>query len=116
MKKVYLSFFGLMAFGFLGLAQKNTALPLNTKKLASLDIKAKPGVVNTNKGITLWQNDFSNPAQWTTANYPAGTPPHTSGDWTITTNVNAIPVAALAPAGHTTAANGYALKIGRAHV
>jgi len=109
MKKVYLSFFGLMAFGFLGLAQKNTALPLNTKKLASLDIKAKPGVVNTNKGITLWQNDFSNPAEWTTANYPAGTPPHTSGDWTITTNANAIPVAALAPAGHTTAANGYAL-------
>jgi len=108
MKKVYLSFFGVLAFGLVGVAQKNTAKPLHTKKFAPLELKAKPGVHNPTKGITIWQNDFSNPADWTTSNDPTGTPPHTSGDWTITTNVASIPVAALAPAGHTTAANGFA--------
>jgi hypothetical protein len=108
MKKVYLSFFGVLAFGLVGVAQKNTAKPLNTKKFAPLELKAKPGVVAPEKGITIWQNDFSNPAQWITSNDPQGTPAHTSGDWTITTNVAGIPVAALAPAGHTTAANGFA--------
>ena len=108
MKKVYLSFFGVMAFGLVGVAQKNTAKPLNTKKFAPLELKAKPSVIAPEKGITIWQNDFSNAAQWTTANYPQGTPAHTAGDWTISTNVAGIPVAALAPAGHTTAANGFA--------
>ena len=108
MKKVYLSFFGVLAFGLVGVAQKNTAKPLNTKKCAPLELKAKPGVVAPEKGITIWQNDFSNAAQWTTSNDPQGTPAHTAGDWTITTNVAGIPVAALAPAGHTTAANGFA--------
>lgn len=109
MKKVYLSFFGVLAFGLVGVAQKNTAKPLNTKKFAPLELKAKPGVVTPEKGITIWQNDFSNAAQWTTSNDPQGTPAHTAGDWTITTNANSIPVGALAPAGHTTAANGFAL-------
>ncbi len=108
MKKVYLSFFGVLAFGLVGVAQKNTAKPLNTKKFAPLELKAKPGVVAPAKGITIWQNDFSNAAQWTTSNDPQGTPAHTAGDWTISTNVAGIPVAALAPAGHTTAANGFA--------
>ena len=108
MKKVYLSFFGVLAFGLVGVAQKNTAKPLNTKKFAPLELKAKPGVIAPEKGITIWQNDFSDPAQWTTSNDPQGTPGHTSGDWTITTNVAGIPVAALAPAAHTTAANGFA--------
>ncbi len=108
MKKVYLSFFGVLAFGLVGVAQKNTAKPLNTKKFAPLELKAKPGVVAPEKGITIWQNDFSNAAQWTTSNDPQGTPAHTAGDWTISTNVAGIPVAALAPAGHTTAANGFA--------
>jgi hypothetical protein len=108
MKKVYLSFFGVLAFGLVGVAQKNTAKPLNTKKFAPLELKAKPGVIAPEKGITIWQNDFSDPAQWTTSNDPQGTPGHTSGDWTITTSVAGIPVAALAPAAHTTAANGFA--------
>lgn len=108
MKKVYLSFFGVLAFGLVGVAQKNTAKPLNTKKFAPLELKAKPSVIAPEKGITIWQNDFSNAAQWTTSNDPQGTPAHTAGDWTITTNVAGIPVAALAPAGHTTAANGFA--------
>jgi hypothetical protein len=94
-----------LAFGLVGVAQKNTAKPLNTKKFAPLELKAKPGVVAPEKGITIWQNDFSNPLQWTTSNDPQGTPANTSGDWTITTNVAGIPVAALAPAAHTTAAN-----------
>lgn len=108
MKKVYLSFFGVLAFGLVGIAQKNTAKPLNTKKFAPLELKAKPGVVAPEKGITIWQNDFSDPAEWTTSNDPQGTPPHTSGDWTITTDVTVIPVTALSPAAHTTAANGFA--------
>ena len=109
MKKVYLGLFGVFALSFSGIAQKNTAKPLNTKKFAPLELKAKPGAINTNKGIILWQNDFSNPGEWATANDPAGTPPHTNGDWTVTTDINAIPVTALKPAAHTTAANGYAL-------
>ena len=59
----------------------------------------------------MWSNDFSVPADWVTSNAPApgGSPGHTAGDWAIVTNVNAGPVAALNPAGHTSAANGYAL-------
>jgi hypothetical protein len=109
MKKVYLSFFGVLAFGLVGVAQKNTAKPLNTKKFAPLELKAKPGVVAPEKGITIWQNDFSNPLQWTTSNAPQGSPAHTAGDWTVTTNLNAAPRPELTPAAHTTAANGYAL-------
>lgn len=108
MKKVYLGLFGVFALSFSGIAQKNTAKPLNTKKFAPLELKAKPFVNAPEKGITLWQNDFSNPAEWTTSNDPQGTPAHTSGDWTITTDVTVIPVTALSPAAHTTAANGFA--------
>ena len=109
MKKVYISFFGMLVMGVTAMAQKHNATLLNTKKFESLEIKAPKGNIATTKGITLWSNDFSNPAQWTTSNFPAGTPPHTMGDWAITTNLNAVPVAALKPAGFTTAANGYAL-------
>lgn len=108
MKKVYLSFFGILAFG-LAIGQKTSGPALNSKKFESLDKKAAHGIVSVPKGIILWQNDFSSPTQWTTSNDPAGTPPHSAGDWVVSTDVNAIPVAALKPAGHTTAANGYAL-------
>jgi len=91
-----------MAFG-----QKNTAT-MAPKHSVSFDKKAPHGVISEPKGIILWQNDFSDPTQWSNSNFPGGTPPHSAGDWTITTNLSAIPVPALVPAAHTTAANGYA--------
>ncbi|NBU91598.1 MAG: T9SS C-terminal target domain-containing protein [Flavobacteriia bacterium] len=109
MKKIYLSVLGITLFGGFAVAQKFTAPALSNSKFSHTDFGVKQEVENEVKGIVLWQNDFSNPANWTTSNDPAGTPAHTNGDWTITTNVNAIPVAALKPAGFTTAANGYAL-------
>lgn len=57
----------------------------------------------------IWQNDFSNQADWAIGNDPWGTPPHTSGDWTVTTNASASPVSALNPAAFSTVANGYAI-------
>ena len=45
MKKVYLGLFGVFALSFSGIAQKNTAKPLNTKKFAPLELKAKPGAI-----------------------------------------------------------------------
>ena len=107
MKKIYFSFCGMLVFG-MAFGQKNTAT-MAPKHSVSFDKKAPHGVISEPKGITLWQNDFSNPTQWSNSNFPSGTPPHSAGDWTVTTNLSAIPVTALAPAAHTTAANGYAL-------
>ena len=73
-----------MAFG-----QKNTAT-MAPKNSVSFDKKAPHGVIAEPKGITLWQNDFSNPTQWSNSNFPSGTPPHSAGDWTVTTNLNAV--------------------------
>ncbi len=107
MKKIYVCLVGLLATGTL-VAQKNSPV-LNGKNNSFIQEKAPKGVFAQPKGITLWQNDFSVQADWATSNDPAGTPPHTAGDWAITTDLNAIPRAELAPAAHTTAANGYAL-------
>ena len=66
----------------------------------------------SNAQTVIWQNDFSNPSDWVIGNDPGG---HTSGDWEITTDLNAAnqtnsaQLNTLVPAGHTTAANGYAL-------
>lgn len=107
MKKIYVCLVGLLATGTL-VAQKNSPV-LNGKNNSFIQEKAPKGVFAQPKGITLWQNDFSVQADWATSNDPTGTPPHTAGDWAITTDLNAIPRAELKPAGHTTAANGYAL-------
>lgn len=107
MKKIYICLVGLLATGTL-VAQKNSPV-LNGKNNSFIQEKAPKGVFAQPKGITLWQNDFSVQADWATSNDPTGTPPHTAGDWAITTDLNAIPRAELKPAGHTTAANGYAL-------
>ena len=107
MKKIYVCLVGLLATGTL-VAQKNSPI-LNGKNNSFIQEKAPKGVFAQPKGITLWQNDFSVQADWATSNDPTGTPPHTAGDWAITTDLNAIPRAELAPAAHTTAANGYAL-------
>ena len=108
MKKMYVCLFGILATGLV-FGQKTTTSPMNGKKYQLLDEKSKTEIITESKGITIWSNDFSTASDWTTSNDPNGTPAHTSGDWAITTNLTAIPVAALTPAAFTSAANGYAL-------
>jgi len=108
MKNVYIGLASILASGFV-FGQKVTTNPMNDKKIQALDVKAKKEIFSEPKGITLWSNNFSVPADWVTSNAPAGTPGHTAGDWAIVTNASAGPVAALNPAGFTSVANGYAL-------
>ena len=107
MKNVYIGLASILASGFV-FGQKVTTNPMNDKKIQTFESKAKKEIYAEPKGITLWSSDFSVPADWVTSNAPAGTPGHTAGDWTITTDVNAAPRPELTPAGHTSAANGYA--------
>ena len=107
MKKIYFLLTGLFTVGTL-VAQLNSPM-LNGKKNTFINKKEPHGIFEQPKGITLWQNDFSVQSDWATSNNPTGTPPHTAGDWLITTDLNAIPRAELKPAAHTTASNGYAL-------
>ena len=57
----------------------------------------------------IWSDDFSNPSNWLNAYNLSGNSPHSSGDWTITSDLNAIPVNSLLPAAHSSASNGYAI-------
>ncbi|MBM3184912.1 MAG: T9SS type A sorting domain-containing protein [Bacteroidetes bacterium] len=108
MKKIYVCLVGLLAAGTV-MAQKNSPV-VNGKKNPFIGEKAPKGVFAQPKGITLWQNDFSVQTDWATGNAGStGTPPHSAGDWTITTNASAAPVAALNPAAFTSVANGYAI-------
>lgn len=104
MKKIYISLLSLLALNTVSAQAVNNSDLSPAKKSSSFTEKVKATAIVPTKGITLWQSDFSNPADWTMAN--TSTP---SYDWMITTNTALIPVAALAPAGFTTAANGYAL-------
>jgi hypothetical protein len=110
MKNVYIGLASILASGFV-FGQKVTTNPMNDKKIQTFESKAKKEIYAEPKGITLWSSDFSVPADWVTSNAPApgGSPGHTAGDWAITTDVNAAPRPELTPAGHTSAANGYAL-------
>ena len=110
MKNVYIGLASILASGFV-FGQKVTTNPMNDKKIQALDVKAKKEIFSEPKGITLWSNDFSVPADWVTSNAPApgGSPGHTAGDWAIVTNASASPVPALNPAAFTSVANGYAL-------
>jgi hypothetical protein len=110
MKKIYI---GILAVAFAGTASAQT-VKQSTKhavnKFNTISEVPAKATVNEVKGITLWSNDFSTPSQWVTANAgTTATPPHTAGDWAITTNASAGPVAALNPAAFTSVANGYAL-------
>ena len=107
MKKVYLCLIGLFAIGAVN-AQKSVSV-LDGKKNLFIQQKAPKGNFDQLKGITIWSNDFSNPADWAFDNDPTGTPPHTAGDWSITTNASAGPVTALNPAAFTSVSNGYAI-------
>ncbi|TSJ39785.1 T9SS type A sorting domain-containing protein [Fluviicola chungangensis] len=109
MKKVYLGLFTLIIAGSASaqLMNKNLRSAQKIQNIGEVPAKA---MHHLEKAVPFWQNHFDVPSDWVISNAgAAGTPPHTMGDWAITTDVNAIPVTALKPAGHTTAANGYAL-------
>ncbi len=115
MKKLYVSFIALMAAGTFHAQVKSVNAPRLDKK-ASFEVGSSVAHKHSSavKSTVIWSNDFSNPNDWATAN--AGAPDHTSGDWTITTNLNSAQstppssqIASLVPAGHTSASNGYAI-------
>ncbi|WP_341908261.1 T9SS type A sorting domain-containing protein [Fluviicola taffensis] len=109
MKKVYLGLFTLVIAGSASaqLMNKNVRGAQRIQNIGEVPAKATH---NLEKAVPFWTNNFSTSSDWTIANAGgAGSPAHTLGDWAIVTDVNAIPVTALKPAGHTTAANGYAL-------
>jgi hypothetical protein len=115
MKKLYVSFLAVMAAGTFHAQVKSVNAPRLDKK-ASFEVGSSVAHKHSSavKSTVIWSNDFSNPNDWATAN--AGAPDHTSGDWTITTNLNSAQsnppqsqIASLVPAGHSTAANGYAI-------
>lgn len=105
MKKIYLFGLSLVAISAVnGQIQKN----YEAKKMNTIGEKAPKVSFSQTKAIPFFTNDFSDETQWVTANFPAGTPPHTTGDWVVTNGVVNFPVAALNPAGFASAANGYA--------
>lgn len=108
MKKGYLCLLSLCFVG-VATAQQKAGVYAPMKKYNDIASKGRKVTISQEKATVIWDDDFSVPANWTMTTDGAGTPPHTMGDWTITTNVNAGPVTALNPAGMTTAANGYAL-------
>lgn len=103
MKKIYLSA-AVLSLGTLGFAQLPTVNKAPAKKSIYVGGEQKTPQVNaqnSNRAV-IWQDDMSNPANWTTNNNSSP-----STDWMHTTDVNASPVAALSPIGTSTAANGY---------
>ncbi|WP_343637098.1 T9SS type A sorting domain-containing protein [Fluviicola sp.] len=109
MRKVYLGLFTLVIAGSASaqLMNKNLRSAQKIQNIGEVPAKATH---HLEKALPFWQNDFSTTSDWVISNAGAsGSPAHTLGDWAIVTDVNAIPVTALKPAGHSTAANGYAL-------
>lgn len=113
MKKIYLL---VGATAFLGTAfsqsgNMNAEYPsVETTKHGSVDgltQSVKPAQQFEAKGITIWEDDFSDPNEWVMTNTSAPTPE----DWTIETDPTNMPEAAaeLYPFASTTANNGFAL-------
>jgi hypothetical protein len=108
MKKYYLGAMALVCAGVV--SAQTVGQPRPAYKAMNLSEASAKTQTAVEKAIPFWTNDFSAPSDWTIANAGSGgVPPHTAGDWTITTNLSAAPVSALNPAGFTTAANGYAI-------
>lgn len=109
MRKVYLGLFALAITGSASAQLMNQNLR-GAQKIQNIGEVPAKATHHLEKAIPFWTNNFSTASDWVISNAgAAGSPAHTLGDWAITTDVNAIPVTALKPAGHTTAANGYAL-------
>lgn len=89
MKKVYL-LAGALAAGFAVNAQYNNAsvAAKNNRNVLGYANK-KATSVEKAEGDVIWEDPFTNPANWVFSNAGAGgVPPHTAGDWAI---VNAMP-------------------------
>lgn len=101
MKKIYISLIGLIAVGSVS-AQVSNVAPLQKKNSQMVGQVKMSKLIPTEKATVLWEDDFSTPANWTIAN--TGT---NAAQWAFTTDVNTIPVSALAPMASTTASNGF---------
>lgn len=112
MKKIYLlvGVTALVGSVFAQSGNMNVNYPaVKTTKHGNVDglNKVKPSPKFETKGVTIWEDDFSDPSTWTMTNTSAPT----SEDWTIETDPSNIPNAAaeLYPFASTTANNGFAL-------
>lgn len=109
MKKVLLNLTLILAVGSFSFAQSiSNGLPAEKAKnskneLAPVFVETQALSGTRAEGDIIWDDDFSTPANWTFSN--TSNPPH---GWTITSDLNAPPFAALAPVNFATGANGYA--------
>ena len=106
MKKIYVSFLGLLAIGsFSAQVNNSNVAPLVKKNspVAGTVKKTTPKPATAaEKATILWSDDFSTAGNWTINNTglnPAG--------WEFSTTPSTIPVSALSPMASTTAANGF---------
>jgi hypothetical protein len=101
MKKIYISLIGFIAVGSVS-AQVSNVAPLQKKNSQMVGQVKMSKLIPTEKATVLWTDDFSDATNWTIAN--TGT---NAAQWEFTTDVNTIPVSALAPMASATASNGF---------
>ncbi len=101
MKKLYILLISLTVGASVSAQSGKLKAPILTKQNTDLSI-VKPTNHISQKGITLWENDFSTASDWALTS--TGT---VADQWTIETNPGLIPVSVLAPFNATTASNGY---------
>ena len=101
MKKLYILLISLTVGAGVSAQNGKLKAPILTKQNTDLSV-IKPTNYVAQKGITLWENDFSTASDWAITS--TGTIPN---QWTIETNPGLIPVSVLSPFNATTASNGY---------
>lgn len=105
MKKVYLGLLITTLSGGL-FAQVNTSGPVSKMKHDGFkQVKNSQSSLQKNGGDIIWNNDFSATSDWQTGNDPSGTPPHTSGDWSIVSSMPANLTSQVATYGFPSAMN-----------
>lgn len=105
MKKVYLGLLITTLSGGL-FAQVNTSGPVSKMKYDGFkQVKNKQLSLEKSGGDIIWNNNFTTTADWQTGNDPAGTPPHTSGDWSIVSTMPANLTSQVATYGFPAAMN-----------
>ena len=101
MKKLYILLISLTIGAGVSAQSGKIKAPILTKHNVDNNV-VKPTNHISQKGITLWENDFSTASDWAITS--TGTIPD---QWTIETNPGLIPVSVLAPFNAATASNGY---------
>ena len=101
MKKLYILLISLTVGASISAQNGKVKAPILTKHSTDLSV-VKPTNNLSQKGITLWENDFSTASDWALTS--TGTIPD---QWTIETNPGLIPVGVLSPFNASTASNGY---------